>query len=146
MLYLSCRYEYLLSASRKCLEAARVCAVAERISTFASTTLKTLLATTLCGAAMAVGVATICPPIRVRTAHGADFRINWPRPCKARARGGEPVSGRESGKMSSDTTQTGTTPFALPFIGGAVLAVPCRYPRISGVYVPHPVPSRPPDP
>ena len=63
MLYLSCRYEYLLSASRKCLEAARVCAVAERISTFASTTLKKLLATTLCGAAMADGVAII-PSIR----------------------------------------------------------------------------------
>ena len=62
MLYLSCRYEYLLSASRKCLEAARVCAVAERISTFASTTLK-LLSTTLCGAVMADGVATI-PSIR----------------------------------------------------------------------------------
>ena len=34
------------------------------------------------------------PPFRrsVRTAHRADFRINWPRPCKARARGGEPRS------------------------------------------------------
>jgi len=52
-----------------------------------STTLKKLLATTRCGAAMADGVATI--PSSVRTAHGADFRINWPRPCKARARGGK---------------------------------------------------------
>ena len=55
-----------------------------------STTLKKLLATTRCGAAMANGVT----PFRrsVRTAHGADFRINWPRPCKARARGGKPRS------------------------------------------------------
>ena len=32
------------------------------------------------------------PPFRrsVRTAHGADVRINWPWPCKARARGGKP--------------------------------------------------------
>ena len=33
----------------------------------------------------------------------------------------------------SDTTQTDTTPFALPFIGGVVLAVPCTcrvYPRV----------------
>jgi hypothetical protein len=52
MQYLRCRCEQLLSASRKRLEAAR-------ISTFASTTLKKLLATTLCGAAMADGVATI---------------------------------------------------------------------------------------
>ena len=52
MLYLRCRCEPLLIASRKRLEAARVCAVAARISTFASTTLK-LLATTLCGAVMA---------------------------------------------------------------------------------------------
>jgi len=57
-----CRCEQLLSASRKRLEAARVCAFAARISTFASTTLK-LLATTLCGAVMADGVATI-PSIR----------------------------------------------------------------------------------
>ena len=41
------------------LEAARVCAFAARISTFASTTLKRLLATILCGAVMADGVATI---------------------------------------------------------------------------------------
>ena len=40
-----------------------------------------------------------------------------------------PKSGRESGKMSSDTGQTDTTPFALPFIGGVVLAVPCRVPQ-----------------
>ena len=34
------------------------------------------------------------PPFRrsVRTAHGADFRINWPSPCKARSREGEPRS------------------------------------------------------
>jgi len=63
MLYQRCRCEQLLSASRKRLEAARVCAFAARISTFASTTLKKLLATTLCGAAMADGVATI-PSIR----------------------------------------------------------------------------------
>ena len=62
MQYLRCRCEQLLSASRKRLEAARVCAFAARISTFASTTLK-LLATTLCGAVMADGVATI-PSIR----------------------------------------------------------------------------------
>ena len=58
-----CRCEQLLSASRKRLEAARVSAVAAKISTFASTTLKKLLATTLCGTAMADGVATI-PSIR----------------------------------------------------------------------------------
>ena len=87
MLYMRCRCEQLLSASRKRLEAARVCAFAGRISTFASTTLK-LLATTLCGAVMADGVATI-PSIRPNGARGADFRINWPRPCKARARGGK---------------------------------------------------------
>jgi len=29
----------------------------------------------------------------------------------------------------TDTTQTDTTPFALPFIGGVVLAVPCRVPQ-----------------
>ena len=62
MLYMRCRCEHLLSASRKRLEAARVCAFAARISTFARTTLK-LLATTLCGAVMADGVATI-PLIR----------------------------------------------------------------------------------
>ena len=56
-----------------------------------STTLKKLLATTRCGAAMADGVATI-PSIRPNGARGADFRINWPRPCKARARGDEPRS------------------------------------------------------
>ena len=56
-----------------------------------SSTLKKLLATTRCGAARVDGVAT---PFRrsVRTAHGADFQINWPRPCKARARGGKPRS------------------------------------------------------
>ena len=59
MLYMRCRCEQLLSASRKRLEAARVCAFAARISTFASTTLKRLLATILCGAVMADGVATI---------------------------------------------------------------------------------------
>jgi hypothetical protein len=65
MQYLRCLCEQLLSASRKRLEAARVCALAARISisTFASTTLKKLLATTLCGAAMADGVAII-PSIR----------------------------------------------------------------------------------
>jgi len=52
-----------LSASRKSLEAARVCAFAARILTFASTTLKKLLATTLCGAVMADGVATV-PSVR----------------------------------------------------------------------------------
>ena len=31
--------------------------------------------------------------------------------------------------MTTDTTQTDTTPFALPFIGGVVLAVPCRVPQ-----------------
>ena len=61
----ACRCEQLLSASRKRLEAARVCAFAARISisTFASTTLKKLLATTLCGAVMADGVATV-PSVR----------------------------------------------------------------------------------
>ena len=65
MQYLRCRCEQLLSASRKRLiEAARVRAFVARISTFASTTLKKLLAITLCGAAMlADGVATI-PSIR----------------------------------------------------------------------------------
>jgi len=58
-----CRCEQLLSASRKRLEAARVCAFAGRISTFASTTLK-LLATTLCGAVMADGVLATIPSIR----------------------------------------------------------------------------------
>ena len=62
MQYLRCRCEQLVSASRKRLEAAMVCIFAARISTFASTTLK-LLATTLCGAVMADGVATI-PSIR----------------------------------------------------------------------------------
>jgi len=40
MLYLRCRCEQLLSASRKRLDAARVSAFAARISTFASTDLK----------------------------------------------------------------------------------------------------------
>ena len=31
--------------------------------------------------------------------------------------------------MTTDTTQTDTTPDALPFIGGVVLAVPCRVPQ-----------------
>ena len=33
--------------------------------------------------------------------------------------------------MSTDTVlmSTDTTPFALPFIGGVVLAVPCRVPQ-----------------
>jgi hypothetical protein len=62
MQYLRCRCEQLLSASRKRLKAVRVCVFAARISTFASTTLK-LLSTTLCGAVMADGVATI-PSIR----------------------------------------------------------------------------------
>ena len=43
----------------------------------------------------------------------------------------------ESGKMSSDTVErhrrqissTDTTLFALPFIGGVVLTVPCRVPE-----------------
>ena len=61
----ACRCEQLLSASRKRLEAARVCALAARISTFANTTLKKWLATTLCGAVlMADGVATSIPLIR----------------------------------------------------------------------------------
>ena len=89
MQYLRCRCEQLVSASRKRLEAAMVCIFAARISTFASTTLK-LLATTLCGAVMADGVATI-PSIRPNGARSG-FRINWPRPCKARARGGKPRS------------------------------------------------------
>ena len=55
-----------------------------------TSTLKKLLATTRCGAAMADGLAPFCRS--VRTAHGEDFRINWPRPCKARARGGKPRS------------------------------------------------------
>ena len=63
----ACRCEQLLSASRKRLEAARVCALVARISTFASTTLKKWLATTLCGAVMADGVATI-PLIRLNGA------------------------------------------------------------------------------
>ena len=64
-----CRCEQLLSASRKRLiEAARVRAFVARISTFASTTLKKLLAITLCGAAMlADGVATF-PSIRPKGA------------------------------------------------------------------------------
>ena len=40
----------------------------------------------------------------------------------------------ESGKMTTDTTQTDTTPFALPFIGGVVLAVPCRVPQNICIY------------
>ena len=44
------------------------------------------------------------------------------------ARWGRNVSVRESGKMSSDTTRTDTT-LELPFIGGVVLAVPCRVPQ-----------------
>ena len=41
------------------------------------------------------------------------------------------MGGRESGKMSTDTVlmSTDTTPFALPFIGGVVLAVPSRVPQ-----------------
>ena len=31
--------------------------------------------------------------------------------------------------MPTDTGQTDTTPVALPFIGGGVLAVPCRVPQ-----------------
>ena len=51
---------------------------------------------------------------------------------------GRNVSGRESGKMSSlrhrTDTGTDTTPFALPFIGGVVLAVPCRVPQNTNSY------------
>ena len=37
--------------------------------------------------------------------------------------------------MTTDTTQTDTTPDALPFIGGVVLAVyPVGYPRIGTTY------------
>jgi len=36
--------------------------------------------------------------------------------------------------MTTDTTQTDTTPDALPFIGGVVLAVPCRVPQNIYVY------------
>ena len=60
---LRCHCEHLLSASRKRPEVARVYAVAAKISTFASTPLKKLLATTLCGAVMADGEAKI-PSIR----------------------------------------------------------------------------------
>ena len=57
-----------------------------------STTLKKLLATSCCGDGR-WPMAWPAPFRRsVRTAHGADFRINWPRPCKARARGGKPRS------------------------------------------------------
>ena len=41
---------------------------------------------------------------------------------------GPNVGGRESGKMSTDK-RTDTTLFALPFIWGVVLAVPCRVPQ-----------------
>ena len=64
MQYLRCRCEQLLSASRKRLEAASVCAFATRISTFASTTLKKLLSTCLCGAVMARGHHSVDPSER----------------------------------------------------------------------------------
>ena len=99
MLYMRCRClhgmqyprrrcEQLLSASRKRLEAARVCAFAARISTFAEHHLEENCSRQLAAARQ---WPMAWPPFRrsVRTAHGADFRINWPRPCKARARGGK---------------------------------------------------------
>jgi len=58
-----CCCEQLFSASRKRLEAARVCAFAARISTCAEHHRKEAAATTRCGAAMADGVAII-PSIR----------------------------------------------------------------------------------
>jgi len=36
--------------------------------------------------------------------------------------------------MSTDTARTDTTPDALPFIGGVVLAVPCRVPQNIDAY------------
>ena len=71
----------------KRLEAARVCAFAARISTFAEHHLEENCSRQL---AAARRWPMAWPPFRrsVRTAHGAGFRINWPRPCKARARGG----------------------------------------------------------
>ena len=50
------------------------------------------------------------------------------------------MGGRESGKMSTDTVLmlTDTTPFALPFIGGVVLAVACRVPQNNFNYGPGP--------
>ena len=91
MLYMRCRCEQLLSASCKRLEAARVCAFAARISTFAEHHLEENCSRQLAAARQ---WPMAWPPFRrsVRTAHGADFRINWPRPCKARARGGTPRS------------------------------------------------------
>ena len=37
--------------------------------------------------------------------------------------------------MTTDTGQTDTTPDALPFIGGVVLAVPCRVPQNNPIQV-----------
>ena len=91
MLYMRCRCKQLFSASRKRLEAARVCAFAARISTFAEHHLKEVARDN--SLRRGDGRKPIAwPPFRrsVRTAHGADFRINWPRPCRAQARGGKP--------------------------------------------------------
>ena len=63
MQYLRCRCEQLFSASRKRLEAARAVHLQREYRRLRSTTLKKLLATTRCGAAMADGVVTI-PSIR----------------------------------------------------------------------------------
>ena len=82
-----CPCEHLLSALCKRLEAARVCAIAARISMFAKTTLKNWLVTTLCGDGRWRGHHSVDPSERRTERTLGSFAGPGRANCKARARG-----------------------------------------------------------